>query len=206
MSDIKNIIFDLGGVILNINYLKTSQCFKDFGVINFDDLYTQENQSSLFEEFEKGNLSSQQFLNQLMQKTGLSENKVVTAWNAMLLDLPKERLNFVTNLREKYRVFLLSNTNEIHIHSFEGSLKKTNQLDLYYSSFENIYYSCRMRMRKPNIDCFEMVLQENNLIPSETIFIDDSIQHIEGAKKTGIKAYLMEQNSSIIDFVPDIIQ
>ena len=63
-----------------------------------------------------------------------------------------------------------------------------------------------MRKRKPNINCFEMVLQENNLIPSETIFIDDSIQHIEGAKKTGIKAYLMEQNSSIIDFVPDIIQ
>jgi len=206
MSDIKNIIFDLGGVILNIDYLKTSQCFKDFGVINFDDLYTQKNQSSLFEEFEKGNLSSLQFLNELRQKTGLTENEVTTAWNAMLLDLPKERLNFITSIREKYRVFLLSNTNEIHIDSFEASLKKANLLDLYYDSFEKIYYSCRMRKRKPNINCFEMVLQENNLIPSETIFIDDSIQHIEGAKKTGIKAYLMEQNSSIIDFVPDIIQ
>jgi glucose-1-phosphatase len=206
MSDIKNIIFDLGGIILNINYLKTSQCFKNFGVVNFDDLYTQENQSLLFEEFEKGNLSSQQFLNELRQKTGLTENKIISAWNAMLLDLPKERLNFITHLREKYRVFLLSNTNEIHIHSFEDSLKKANLLDLYYSSFEKVYYSCRMRKRKPNKDCFEMVLQESNLVPSETIFIDDSIQHIEGAKKTGIKAYLMGQNSSIIDFVPDIIQ
>ena len=206
MSDIKNIIFDLGGIILNINYLKTSQCFKDFGVVNFDNLYTQKNQSLLFEEFEKGNISSQQFLNDLRHKTGLTENKIITAWNAMLLDLPKERLNFITHLREKYRIFLLSNTNEIHIHSFEASLKKANLLDLYYTSFEKVYYSCRMRKRKPNIDCFEMVLQENNLIPSKTIFIDDSIQHIEGAKKTGIKAYLMEQNRSIIDFVPDIIQ
>ena len=124
----------------------------------------------------------------------------------MLLDLPKERLNFIATLRDTYRIFLLSNTNEIHVSSLESSLKKSNLLDLYLSSFEKIYYSCRIRKRKPNIDCFEMVLQENNLVASETIFIDDSIQHVEGSKKVGIKAYLLQQNKSIIEFVPDIIQ
>ena len=206
MSDIKNIIFDLGGVILNIDYLKTSEYFKNFGVKNFDDLYMQKNQSLLFKEFEKGNFTSQQFLAELKQKTGLAENEIITAWNAMLLDLPKERLNFIATLWDTYRIFLLSNTNEIHVSSLESSLKKSNLLDLYLSSFEKIYYSCRIRKRKPNIDCFEMVLQENNLVASETIFIDDSIQHVEGSKKVGIKAYLLQQNKSIIEFVPDIIQ
>jgi len=124
----------------------------------------------------------------------------------MLLDLPKERLEFILSLKSNYNTFLLSNTNEIHIECFENQLSKKNHLSLFSNCFDKIYYSCRMKDRKPNASCFKKVLRENNLSPKETLFIDDSIQHINTAKKMEINTYLMEQNKSIIDLFPDIIQ
>ena len=108
--------------------------------------------------------------------------------------------------KERFRIFLLSNTNEIHISKFEGVLAKKNELKKFYDCFEKVYYSSRLSLRKPNVDCFKTVLEINNLNASETIFIDDSIQHIEGALKCGIKGYLFPQNYTIQDWLPDIIQ
>jgi putative hydrolase of the HAD superfamily len=101
---------------------------------------------------------------------------------------------------------LLSNTNEIHIKKFEGDLKTNNMLEQFYKCFDKIYYSSRMGKRKPEENCFIQVLEENGLIAENTLFIDDSIQHIEGAKKVGIKTFHLEKNKSILNLVPDIIQ
>ena len=132
--------------------------------------------------------------------------QIINSWNAMLLDLPKERLEFIFNLKKNYNTFLLSNTNEIHIEYFENKLLEENQLSLFKKCFNKIYYSCRMFDRKPNSSCFDKVIRENNLSTKETLFIDDSIQHINTANKLKIKTYLMEQNKSIIGLFPDIIQ
>ena len=206
MSEIKNIIFDLGGVILNLNYQATTNAFKQLGVKKFDSLYNQEEQTSLFSNYEKGLISSKAFLKQIQKKTNLSEIQIINSWNAMLLDLPVERLEFIFNLKKNYNTFLLSNTNEIHIEHFENKLLEENQLSLFKKCFNKIYYSCRIFERKPNLSCFDKVIVDNNLTTMETLFIDDSIQHINGANKLGIKTYLMKQNSSIIDLFPDIIQ
>ena len=119
---------------------------------------------------------------------------------------PIEKLQFIDGLKKDYKIILLSNTNEIHIKKFEDDLKKNNMLEQFYKCFDKIYYSSRMGKRKPEENCFKQVLKENGLIAENTLFIDDSVQHIEGAKKAGIKTFHLEKNKSILDLVPDIIQ
>ena len=124
----------------------------------------------------------------------------------MLLEINTKKLDYLlSTLKERFRIFLLSNTNEIHISKFEGVLAKKNELKKFYDCFEKMHYSSRLSLRKPNVDCFKTVLEINQLNSSETIFIDDSIQHIEGALKCGIKAYLFQQ-TILLDWLPDIIQ
>ncbi|MGB0932722.1 MAG: HAD family hydrolase [Lishizhenia sp.] len=198
---VQNIIFDLGGVILNIDYHKTINAFKNLGDQEFDSLFTQANQTDLFDKYEKGLCSSQFFINGLLDylPAGTSANAIVKAWNAMLLDLPQERIVKLLDLKDKYRTFLLSNTNDIHLDAFHSIIKKENSLDSLASLFEKVYYSCEMKMRKPDPEIFLTVCKENNLEPKDTLFIDDSIQHVEGAKKAGLQAYHLTNGETILD-------
>ena len=130
MKEIKNIIFDLGGVLLNLDYSRTIREFQKLGIVNFEKLYSQKNQSSIFDDLETGKINPQDFISNIdtfsTKKT--DEKDIIVAWNAMLLDLPPERLNFIKSLKAKYKIFLLSNTNEIHIDSFEKRLQSNNLL------------------------------------------------------------------------------
>ena len=208
MNKIKNIIFDLGGVILNLDYNKTVDEFKKIGLLNFQDLYSQKMQNILFDDFEKGEVSSAEFISCLIDSENLKIKEIdfINAWNAMLLEIPIKKLEFINSLKKDYKVFLLSNTNEIHIYKFEDDLKKNNMLNQFYKCFDKVYYSSRMGKRKPEENCFKQVLGENQLVPQQTLFIDDSIQHIKGAKRVGIETFHLKKNKSIIDLVPDIIQ
>ena len=208
MKKIKSIIFDLGGVILNLNYSKTEDEFKKIGVLNFKEFYSQKKQTLLFDDFEKGKIKPEEFISSFKESENLKINEIdfINAWNAMLLEIPIEKLQFIDGLKKDYKIILLSNTNEIHIKKFEDDLKKNNMLEQFYKCFDKIYYSSRMGKRKPDENCFNQVLEENGLIAENTLFIDDSIQHIEGAKKAGIKTFHLETNKSILDLVPDIIQ
>ena len=208
MNEIKNIIFDLGGVILNLDYIKTENEFKKIGVLHFKELYNQKKQTVLFDDFEKGKIKPEDFISFFKESENLKIKEIdfINAWNAMLLEIPVEKLEFIENLKKNYKIFLLSNTNEIHIKKFENDLRKNNMLKQFYKCFDKIYYSSRMGKRKPDENCFNQVLEDNELSPENTLFIDDSIQHIEGAKKTGIKTFHLENNKSILDLVPDIIQ
>ena len=208
MTEIKSIIFDLGGVILNLNYSKTEDEFKKIGVLNFKEFYSQKKQTLLFDDFEKGKIKPEEFISSFKESENLKIKEIdfINAWNAMLLEIPTEKLQFINGLKKNYKIILLSNTNEIHIKKFEDDLKKNNMLEQFYKCFDKIYYSSRMGKRKPEENCFNQVLEENGLIAENTLFVDDSIQHIEGAKKAGIKTFHLEKNKSILDLVPDIIQ
>jgi len=198
---IRNIIFDLGGVLLNLDMEKTRKSFHELGMINFEEHFTQAKQSGIFDAFDCGKISENEFRSALKKHLPEAVNDVEIdfAWNAMLLDLPKERLELLQSLGKKYRLFLLSNTNEIHVAAFSKYLQATFGMSDFSSYFENWYYSCRIGKRKPNADAFEHVLSENNLIASETIFIDDSFQHVEGAKKIGIKGIFLSPEKTILD-------
>ena len=208
MTEIKSIIFDLGGVILNLNYSKTEDEFRKIGVLNFKEFYSQKKQTLLFDDFEKGKIKPEEFIKSFKESENLKIKEIdfINAWNAMLLEIPIEKLQFIDGLKKDYKIYLLSNTNEIHIKKFENDLKKNNMLEQFYKCFDKIYYSSRTGKRKPEENCFNQVLEENRLIAENTLFIDDSVQHIEGAKKAGIKTFHLEKNKSILDLVPDIIQ
>jgi glucose-1-phosphatase len=187
----KNIIFDLGGVILNIDYQLSIKAFQNLGIANFEMVYSQAQQERLFDLYETGHISSEDFINGICGKCGLALEKegVIAAWNAMLLDLPMERLNLLEKLKSHYRTFLLSNTNEIHISAYSKYLSEEFGFASLGNYFEKQYLSYEIGLRKPDKEVFEFVLQENGLKPGETLFIDDSIQHIEGAKSAGIDAF-----------------
>ena len=126
MNEIKSIIFDLGGVILSLDYSKTVDEFKKIGVLHFKDLYSQKKQTLLFDDFEKGKIKPEEFISSLKDSENLKMKEIdfIHAWNAMLLEIPLKKLEFIHGLKKDYNVFLLSNTNEIHIKRFEDDLRK----------------------------------------------------------------------------------
>ena len=198
LNGVKNIIFDLGGVILNIDYHQTASAFKNIGVSNFDEIYSQGKQGQVFDKLETGEITSEEFryyINEI--DPSLQFSAIDKAWNAMLLDLPVERIDLLQELKKKYRLFLLSNTNEIHIKAFREIIGSSYGEYIFDNIFENQYYSSEIGMRKPNADCFQYVLEKNGLEPSETLFIDDSIQHVEGARKLKLRGYHLTPDEDI---------
>lgn len=198
----KNIIFDLGGVLLNIDYSLVTKAFLALGLTDFDKLYSKAQQTKLFDLYEKGQISSEAFRNHVKTcfTKPMDDSSIDNAWNAMLLDLPPERLHLLQQLKTKHRIFLLSNTNDIHIRYVNNYLKETFGINDLSGYFEKVYLSYEVGMRKPDAEIFELVLSENNLDPNDTLFIDDSIQHVEGAKKLGIHTYWLDvKKESVMD-------
>jgi len=201
----KNIIFDLGGVILNIDYKKTSDAFK---LLNIDKaiFYNKQEQHKLFNQLETGKIKEEDFINRLQVniKTG-NRAQILNAWNAMLLDLPDKRLTTIKSLKTNCKIFLLSNTNSIHIKKIKKKLGK-NKWEEFISLFDKIYLSHIIGQRKPNTEVFNLIIKENNLQKEETLFIDDSIQHIHAGRKIGINCYHLKKGEDITTLFPDIIQ
>ena len=199
-NNYKNIIFDLGGVILNIDYSLTEKAFSKLGIGDFKTLFSQAQQTQLFDNYEKGFISSDNFRTELKKylQKNISDAEIDIAWNSILLDLPKERIDLLKKIKTTHRTFLLSNTNDIHIETFNSYLKNEFELPDLSSFFEKMYLSYEIGMRKPDAEIFELVLRENNLKPKETLFIDDSIQHVEAAKKLGIEAYWLDVKKETI--------
>jgi len=205
MKNIKAIIFDLGAVILNINYQNTINEFEKLGVKNPSSFYSKKAQNNLFNKIETGEISEREFLLKLQKETpNASIKQVKNAWNAMLLDLPEKRINLLKKINQNYSIFLLSNTNTIHIAKFEKILGR-NQYHEFYNLFNKVYYSHKIGFRKPQIEAFQIILDENKLSPNEVLFIDDSPQHIEGAKKLGIKTHHLQDNKEVATLFPDTV-
>ena len=192
ISNFDALIFDLGGVVLNLNYDLTISRFKELGGDNFDKLYTQASQDLIFDKYETGEINSDDFVNYLLDflPDTTSQADVIQAWNAMILDLPKYRVEFLKNVRSVLPIFLFSNTNDLHYKYFNSEIEKSyDQKNLLNGIFDKCYYSHLVGFRKPNAEAFELVLNEQNLEAEKVLFIDDSIQHIEGARGVGIKTH-----------------
>ncbi len=195
LDKVENIIFDLGGVILNINYKLTRKAFEALGVADFDSVYSQAKQDDVFDQFEKGIITEAEFRTALKKYLAqiVTDDELDQAWNAMLLDLPIKRLNLIKELSQNKRVFLLSNTNSIHIRAFNQILELEYGVDQFEKLFEKIYYSHILKMRKPDAEVFQFILKDAGIQAESTLFIDDSKQHIQGAKTCGINAIWLDQ-------------
>ena len=199
LKGINAIIFDFGGVILNLDYMRTIRAFENLGFADFKEWYTQAQQDSVFDEIEVGAISEDDFRTGIKElgKIEISDVQFDNAWNAMLLDLPEERLSLLSSLKEQKRVFLLSNTNVIHARCFKNSIRLEHRGAELQSYFEAAYYSHEMGLRKPNPEIFQKLIERHGLDPTETLFIDDSIQHIEGAKLCGLQVHHLTQGQTI---------
>ncbi|NJN73040.1 MAG: HAD family phosphatase [Limnothrix sp. RL_2_0] len=203
IESVEAIIFNLGGVILNIDYPKTILAFDALHEADISDIYSQDDQADLFDAFEIGALSAWQFRNGLRKilKIRCDDGALDQAWNAMLVDIPLPRIELLEKLRSRKRLFLLSNTNPIHKLAFDKIFKATcgdryGHLD---QLFEQAYYSHHVGDRKPNLSMFQRVIQEQHLEPSRTLVIEDKASHIAGAKKAGLQTYHLTKKETLID-------
>jgi len=206
MKNCKAVIFDLGGVLLNIDYLLTVVAFNELGVENADLLYSKKIQNPIFDKIEVGAITPKEFLDALQKECkNASIDQVENAWNSMLLDLPENRLDYIKKLKNNYQIFLLSNTNEIHITAFKNKIG-TEKWKVFSSVFDKIYLSHEIGFRKPGEGAFQIILEENKLNPNEVLFIDDSPQHIKAAKNLGLNCYYLKKGEDIATVFPDTIQ
>jgi putative hydrolase of the HAD superfamily len=199
MKGIKNIIFDLGGVILNIDYKRPQEEFKKLGIKDVEILYSKQNQVELFDLLETGKISEKEFIQKIKESSDLeiTDSEIITAWNSILLEFPLRRLQILQQLQLHYNMYLLSNTNEIHEKAFNEMLKIQCGYPSLALFFDRVYLSHRVGLRKPDPKIFELVINENNLKIEETLFIDDSLQHIESASKLGLKTIHLKDNMTM---------
>lgn len=198
MQKIKNIIFDFGGVILNINHKKVENAFKDLGLTNFEELFNQASQSSLFQDLEKGNITEDYFRNSIKKLTGLavSDNELDSTWNQIICDYPPHRIELLKSIQDNYKTYILSNTNSIHYRHYIQQFKDEFGYD-FVTLFTNTYWSFQFGMRKPDPEPFLHLLDTENIKPEETLFIDDSKQNIIVARKLNIFAFHLTPNIDV---------
>lgn len=196
---IRNIIFDLGGVILNINFPMTVEAFRKLGIENIDEIYTGYVQNKFFDSFDRGLISESDFINELKSKIpeSISDQQILDAWNSMLRDFPADRVELLKDLKVKYKLFMLSNTNSIHFSVYNKQLKDTFGISDLSQLFDKSYFSFQLGMRKPDLDIYNYVLENSRIIAGETLFIDDSVANIKAAEKLGIRTLLYDGSVSL---------
>jgi len=194
---IKNIIFDFGDIFINLDKPATALALRNYGLTEVTpDL------EKLMLAYEKGVLHTDDFVkktNKLLPTA--TESQLIEAWNSIILDVPEERLLFIEALAKenKYRLFLLSNTNTLHIKKAIQNMG-ASRYERFKNCFEKFYLSHEIHFRKPNADIYEFVLNENNLRAAESFFIDDTKENTEAAKKIGIYTWnLSVGKEDIID-------
>ncbi|MBU0694990.1 MAG: HAD family phosphatase [Bacteroidetes bacterium] len=199
-KNIKNIIFDYGNVIFTIDFKRTQAAFEALGITNVEEFYAHKGHHEIFDQFEKGEITAAEFrdgIRTVSKHPELTDQQIDDTWNSLLIGVPTGNHELLLALKGKYRTFLLSNINEIHLDYINKYLKETFSLAGNEGFFEKIYYSHLVGKRKPNAAIFKQVLAENNLNPNETLFIDDSPQHLKTATDMGIQTYLMTYPDTI---------
>jgi len=183
---IKNIIFDFGDIFINLDKQVVFRALENNGIHEFLPKY-----HSINEEFEVGKISPQEFVERLqLDFPHLTAQALIDIWNSMLLDFPEYRLNFLEKLAQenRHRLFLLSNTNALHI-PHVTKIMGAERYGRFKNSFEQFYLSHEIHMRKPNDEIFQFVLDQNNLKPEQTLFIDDTQENTDAASQLGIKTW-----------------
>ena len=191
-TEIKAIIFDLGGVILDIDYNLTVAAFQALQFNDFDAHYSKMKQSGVFDRLERGEIGENEFVS-IMQKTipNASHDQIIAAWNAIIKDFPDGRLDYVRQVGKRLPTYLLSNTNEIHLSCFDALLydQRETRIGDY---FEKAYLSHEMGYRKPELAAWQRIMDEQKFKASDLLFIDDSPQHINAAESMGMHTIHLE--------------
>jgi putative hydrolase of the HAD superfamily len=189
MQKIKNIIFDLGGIFIDIDFKKTEKAFAALGVDNWSDFYSQHNASTLFEDLETGKVTPEEFYEGFRRETGvpMTDEQIRDAWCAMLGTFYVDRLTWLEEIGFRYKIYLYSNTNIIHYYAFQKIFRECTGRENFDDYFVKAHYSHDLGARKPYPESFKKLLEVENLKAEETLFIDDTSSNIEGAKQAGLE-------------------
>jgi putative hydrolase of the HAD superfamily len=190
-KNIKNLILDLGGVILELDVEATVLAFEALGFPRLENYDIILSKYPFFLEFETGRITREEFLAKVVKASGdhITEEAVLDAWNAMIRGFKKENVDRLLELRSKHRLFLLSNTNAIHEVLYNEQLKQEHGIENLDRIFEKVYYSHDLKMRKPDVEIFKYVLSDAGLQPGESLYVDDTLEHVESARSLGIHAH-----------------
>jgi FMN phosphatase YigB (HAD superfamily) len=204
MQNIKNIIFDYGNVIFNLDFQRLKNAWQNIAICDPDAFFSHGVQDPIFDAFDRGEVSPKDFRDYVRNKSAnptLTDDDIDAAWNSLLLGVDKGTHEILRELKTKYRTFLLSNINPIHYGFIMKYLKNEFGFDGNDHLFEKTYYSHFVGIRKPAKAIFEKVLSENGLKSGETLFIDDIAGNLEMAKALGIHTFLMQVPDTIQDFI-----
>ncbi len=203
---IRNIIFDLGDVILNIDVPVASKSFAELSGREQSEILTIFKESEIFRQFETGLMDEPTFRNyvrEILNFPDLSDEAIDTAWNSLLLDLPPERVELLKKLATRYRVFLLSNTSSIHITQVNKILKASTGIEKLDDLFETVFLSYEMGIMKPDTRIYQEVLDKAGIKADETIFLDDNADNIRSAAQLGIETIHVQKPVTILEYLKD---
>lgn len=195
MEGIKNIIFDLGNVLLNLDFNASIQAFRKLGLADEVVDSGQAYSDPVFYELETGQVSAKGFrkrIRWILNNHAVTDKQVDDAWCAMVLDIPPERVEVVQKLQENFNVYLFSNTNEIHINKLHAEFKKQHGID-FPSLFEKDFYSHEIGERKPDLSAYRKVIRLSGVQPEETLFVDDLERNIDAAREAGLKTFWLKK-------------
>ncbi|MES1225872.1 MAG: HAD family phosphatase [Bacteroidota bacterium] len=201
MKEIKNIIFDLGGVILPIDISRTTEAYRKLGISNIEELFAHGHADSFFKEYEKGEIDDKEFVDRIKKsiRDPVGDEVIIDAWNALLLDFPLERIDFLKNLQSRYKLFLFSNTNAIHHTAFHKKYRELSNGENFDNLFKKAWYSHLIKMRKPDLSAFHFIISQAGIDPGESLFVDDALVNVEGALQAGLHAVHLSPGKTIFD-------
>ena len=208
MKSIKNIIFDFGEVIINIDPSAVRKRMAGKGVHNVEELHARLLKDNMYDKLETGAISPDEFRTAIKNivDVPVSDADIDDAWNAMILDIPRERMKFMTRLKSKYNLYLLSNTNAIHWEYYDRYFQDTYDYPSLSTFFSRAWYSYLMGVRKPDPEIFRMALKDEQLVPSETIFIDDLEENVDAAARLGIIPCHLPEGKEIMDLFDEDLE
>ena len=197
---IRNIIFDFGNVLFDLDLAAFEREMKNLLGDRFAAVKEKLSRTNVFELYETGGLSTEEFVAKIAQSSepALPPEWVVAAWNAIFIGMPHHRFELLLRLRQQYKVFLLSNINDLHERWIADYMLREHKLADYESiHFDAVYFSHLIRLRKPTREAFEYVLADAEIRPEETVFFDDLPENVETARLTGIKGVWHEPGTEI---------
>ncbi|MFH0761081.1 MAG: HAD family phosphatase [Bacteroidota bacterium] len=206
MNGIKNIIFDLGGVLLDIDFKRTFDAFEAIGFKRAEEWFKRADVNRLCLDFETGMFSPQELRSRFRELTGFtcSDAEFDHAWNALLGEFPADRIRCVQALAKRYNTYLLSNTNEIHCKYFNSELNKHFGIESLDHLLHKAWYSHDLGLRKPGEQIFRKVLESGRLNPGETLYVDDAEINVKVAESMGMKGLLVTPEFTIIEALKDL--
>lgn len=202
---VKNIIFDFGGVLYRIRYQNIPDAFSKCGIPHFEEIYSKQHQNEVMDQYEEGLISTEKFRDYIrtLSPCPITDQQIDDCWNAILLGFPKEHKELLQKAHQHYNLYLFSNTNQLNYERFRADMREQFGYDIFDRYFKRCYFSQLLHIRKPKAEGFRLIIQENGLAPEETLFIDDSPQHLAGAQACGLQAFHLADGMDVTDLFDD---